>query len=266
MLLHDLFQQKKENSAVYKAVTENDITLSELEKQKVLKEALFKKIAAINSENYSRVVNYEPEYKIPVYSELYSALISYLEKNENWVIDEFNDLPLKKIASYFSADSDFEMLEDGYDLEKGLLLVGPIGCGKTSILKILQKNSFNPFRFISCRKIADEYAEFGHSAIANYSNRVNVSRREWFNHDNIALCFDDLGTESEKKNFGNQVNVMAEIILNRYDNLESKNKTMVTTNLIADQLERTYGARATSRMREMFNVIEFPFDGPDRRK
>lgn len=266
MILKDLFNQRQADSVKFKPVSPSDIEISSSELEILKREYLIKKAAAINSENYAKAVNFDPIYKIPSYMELYDALLIELKTFYGWVIDEFNELQIKQIAAYFSGDSDFEIMDDHFSLKKALLLYGPIGCGKTTLLKVLQKNSYNPMRIISCRKVADEYAEFGHAAIANYSTPQFVSHREWYGHNTISMCFDDLGTESEKKNFGNQVNVMAEIILNRYDNIEAKNQTFITTNLSITDLSKYYGDRARSRMREMFNVIEFPFNGPDRRK
>jgi len=266
MLLQELFNQRTKDSASYKAVTADDVEITDEELETLKREFLRKKISAINSENYARAVNTEPVYKMPSFKDLHDALILEMTERYGWDIDEWNEFQLKQIACYFSGEKEFELMGDGFSQKKGLLLFGPVGCGKTTVLKVLQKNSFNPFRFVSCRKVADEFAIMGHNAISEYSQNIQVSRREWYGHNSISLCFDDLGTESEKKNFGNQVNVMAEIILNRYDNIEQKNKTMITTNLSADDMRDYYGARAVSRMREMFNIIEFPFDGPDRRK
>jgi hypothetical protein len=42
--------------------------------------------------------------------------------------------------------------------------------------------------------------------------------------------------------------------------------THATTNLSASDLEAIYGNRLRSRMREMFNLISFPNDTPDKRK
>jgi DNA replication protein DnaC len=87
-----------------------------------------------------------------------------------------------------------------------------------------------------------------------------------FNQKRAGYCFDDLGTEETKSHFGNKINVMAEIILNRYDNKTAMGWefTHVTTNLSADEIEQYYGSRVRSRFREMFNAITL--NGNDRRK
>lgn len=266
MKLQSLFNQQEKSSANYKAVDETNTFLTEQEKSKVLSLALHKKIAEINNINYLAAISVEPVFKIPSFEDLHSCLMDDLINIHGWVIDEFNEPVIKILSYYFSGDENFELIEDGYSLDKGILIIGPVGSGKTTILKAIQRNSFNPFRFVSCRTVAGDYAEFGTSSIKSYSNIGDINKRDWFGHSKIGTCFDDLGTESEKKNFGNQLNVMAEIILNRYDNSVQKNKTHFTTNLTAKELKEYYGIRATSRMREMLNIIEIPFNAPDRRK
>lgn len=265
MTLQNLFHRQQENSS-FKPVDETNTSLTEEEMKTLYAHALRKKIGMINNANYLKVVSKDPEYIIPTFDELYKSLILDLQNNYGWVIDEFNDPAIKSLCYYFSNDPDFELMDDGYSHKKGLMIIGPIGCGKTTLLKVLQKNSFNPYRFVACRKVANDYAEFGHSAINSYASVQISSKHEWFGHETVGYCFDDLGTEGEKKNFGNQLNVMAEIILNRYDNISKKNQTHFTTNLSSEDIVKFYGQRATSRMREMLNFIEIPFDAPDRRK
>ena len=82
-----------------------------------------------------------------------------------------------------------------------------------------------------------------------------------------AYCFDDLGTETTSKYFGNDCNVMAEILLTRYDLFVEKGIiTHLTTNLSATEIESQYGNRLRSRMREMFNLFGYEESSGDKRK
>jgi hypothetical protein len=48
--------------------------------------------------------------------------------------------------------------------------------------------------------------------------------------------------------------------------VKHRHVTHATTNLSASDLEALYGNRLRSRMREMFNLIAFPNNTPDKRK
>ena len=79
-------------------------------------------------------------------------------------------------------------------------------------------------------------------------------------------CFDDLGAEQQIKYFGNDCNVMAEILITRYQEFIVNNTiTHITTNLSASEIEKMYGNRLRSRMRNMFNVISFEGNSKDKR-
>jgi hypothetical protein len=79
-------------------------------------------------------------------------------------------------------------------------------------------------------------------------------------------CFDDLGTENNLKLYGNECNVMAEILLSRYDLFVSRKLiTHLTTNLSASEIEAAYGNRLRSRLREQFNLIAFNNNTLDKR-
>ncbi len=61
--------------------------------------------------------------------------------------------------------------------------------------------------------------------------------------------FDDLGTENNLKYFGNECNIVAEILLSRCDLfVNCKLITHLTTNLSASEIEYLYGNRVRSRM------------------
>ncbi len=151
------------------------------------------------------------------------------------------------------------------DLSKGILLSGPIGCGKTTLFKLMQNfpTKRKGFGIISTRQIVSEFMQSGYEVLEKYS-------RGNFSHDirtPKTYCFDDLGTETTSKYFGNDCNVMAEILLTRYDLFKEKGIiTHITTNLSASEIESQYGNRLRSRMREMFNLYGYEEGSGDKRK
>jgi DNA replication protein DnaC len=59
---------------------------------------------------------------------------------------------------------------------------------------------------------------------------------------------------------------LAEILITRYEHfIENKSITHITTNLSASEIEKLYGKRLRSRMRNMFNVISFDTNSKDKR-
>ena len=152
------------------------------------------------------------------------------------------------------------------NLHKGILLSGPVGCGKTTLMTLT--NHFYPqqHRFVmkSCREISFEFIKDGYETIQKYTH---LSYRKNAQENTVkAYCFDDLGVENSLKYFGNECNVMAEILLSRYDLfVQRKMFTHITTNLSATEIENLYGSRVRSRMREMFNLIAFGRDCRDKR-
>lgn len=152
------------------------------------------------------------------------------------------------------------------DLEKGILLLGPIGCGKTSVLNIFRYvNARRPsFKMISCRNVSFQFNREGYPTILNYSDHSFKSTKQ--KPEPITYCFDDLGAEDNIKYFGNDCNVMAEILLSRYDHFVNHGMTThMTTNLNSNEVEKVYGNRVRSRMRSMFNVVSFPKNSVDKR-
>ena len=145
---------------------------------------------------------------------------------------------------------------------KGILLSGPVGCGKTSLMSLLKflLPAENRYIMKSCREVNFEFIKDGYSVIEKYS-------RNFFNKDiPKTYCFDDLGTEDNLKYFGNDCNAMAEILLSRYDLFVSRKMlTHLTSNLTGTEMEDYYGLRVRSRLREMFNLIAFDSNSKDKR-
>jgi len=68
----------------------------------------------------------------------------------------------------------------------------------------------NKYFVKSCRDISFEFIQDGYEVIHRYS------KGKLYQSTYKLICFDDLGTENNLKYFGNECNVMAEIILSRY--------------------------------------------------
>lgn len=244
-----------------------DVELTDDELQALIREAKRQKAARIKEREYWDKITQPIEHPSFTFYQHIQRL-----KADGFKIDKYNHDVIRLLCLYFAGDSDFEGAQEGFSLDKGLLLFGNVGCGKTSLIKFFQVNQVNSFIMVSCRSVAADYANAGPQEskrfIDYYSGLVRPTvSQNLFGHRELGLCFDDLGTEGDKKNFGNELNVMEEVLTNRYDKLqELKGLTHVTTNLTASEIEERYGTRLKSRMREMFNMLTFPEDAPDRRK
>ena len=197
----------------------------------------------------------------------YDEVITWLENkgvelygNHFKIIE--TDYPIVyKLIAYFLKDEP-TCFQYGINLNKGILLTGPIGCGKTSLMNLMKYLTATEHKFFvkPCRDINFEFIQEGYQIIHKYSNG------KLYQSEPRTYCFDDLGTENNLKYFGNECNVMAEILLSRYDLFISKKLfTHITTNLSATEIEKHYGNRVRSRLREMVNLIAFEKSTPDKR-
>jgi DNA replication protein DnaC len=192
----------------------------------------------------------------------FQKCIQYLEflgkkrYGSSFVIDLSDKETLLKLISYSVGAQDV-CSENFIDLNKGILVLGPVGCGKTTIMTLLNEfvYSHQKYQVKSTRDIATEFHKDGFEIIHKYGRRHK------------ALCLDDLGVEQNMKYYGNECNTIGEILLHRYDmHVNFGILTHATTNLNAEELEKLYGNRVRSRLRSMFNLITFPSSTKDKRK
>jgi DNA replication protein DnaC len=195
----------------------------------------------------------------PIYDCICEEVVHWLEKKgiERYV-NHFKiletDFPIVfKLIAYFLKDEK-TCFQLNINLNKGILLSGPVGCGKTSLINLMKYLTpiEHKFSVKPCRDISFEFIQDGYEVIHRYS------KGKRYQSEPRTICFDDLGIENNLKYFGNECNVMAEIILSRYDLYTSKRlQTHITTNLSATEIEKNYGNKVRSRLREMVNLIAF---------
>src|SRR5690554_6179999 len=193
---------------------------------------------------------------------------------EKFKIYEEDHPIIYQLCLYFIKDQE-SCAKFNIDINKGLLLSGPVGCGKTTLMKLLRHlvPHYRPYELIPTRNIVFAFNNIGYPVIEQYGN-------------SHFFCFDDLGVEPEGKHFGNDCNVMGEILLSRYERYTqchpeqpvlslakgsrrasiANNMTHITTNLNAEEIEVRYGNRVRSRLREMVNVIGFDKNTKDKRQ
>lgn len=198
----------------------------------------------------------------------FSWCVSFLERHGKKLFGpSFHIRPedhpiIRKLLVYF-LQLKGEAVELGIDLAKGILLTGPLGCGKTSLMTLMSYIPGPGRNYIlrPCRDVSFEFIQDGYEVIGRYSKfAYNGSSPKIY-------CFDDLGAERNLKYFGNDCNVMGEILLSRYDLYVSQGMiTHLTTNLSAKTLETAYGDRVRSRLREQMNLLAFDETAADKRR
>lgn len=141
-----------------------------------------------------------------------------------------------------------------YSLDKGICLIGKTGSGKTKTMEILNqfmliddirykkddKYIRMKYKIVSAKSIVGDYMTNGYASIDFYSDAAN-------------LCIDDLGAEStQSKHYGTSINVIEEVIENRYLNGKL---THYTSNIKPEDVHEIYGARIYSRLMHSANII-----------
>lgn len=186
-------------------------------------------------------------------------------------LDAANSPIFELLCFYFSHDSNFvptasAMGIKGASLDKGILIAGNFGVGKTWLMQLFSKNQLQVFNVHNAKAIADLFEKEGSESQAQFIDppKLPYNDVQNFFHAVSGLCIDDMGTEREKNHYGNKKSVIGDLIELRYAKKAVGPLFHITTNLNAKEITEAYGGRVGSRLREIMNIIELT--GKDRRK
>ncbi|MFD2916423.1 P-loop NTPase family protein [Psychroserpens luteus] len=179
-------------------------------------------------------------------------------------VNDINSLNnLKILFHYFLRDEAFFECDNlrkdisTPSFDKGLLIIGGYGLGKTDYFKVFESIFKNypdlRFKFYTSKELVHKY-EICEKPMDKQCFFKDVERKLMF--------IDDISSERTASNFG-KVDVIDEVLIHRYDN---KLRTFASCNYTSDDncaqqtlvdLGIRYGSRMYDRFHEMFNIIEF---------
>ena len=169
----------------------------------------------------------------------------------------YNMVDNSEIRHHISAVSHFLSENDKHF---GLILLGPVGGGKTTIARAMQnlvgKLGENNDELISIdrnhystgTKVKIEMIEA--TEVANVFKRSEKEFNELCN--NPILAIDDLGVEpTDVMSYGNIISPLSRLLEKRY---EARMFTIITSNLKPTDVTRKYGKRIGDRLNEFYKI------------
>jgi len=175
-------------------------------------------------------------------------------KPNDFILDVRNEKTIYTILRYFLKNenfNEFEQVKNQPCLNKGLLVYGDYGVGKTQLFSILNEMGRELLHY-GCKDFWFTMISAG-SFVENYmrSTQNKESNFVLSNYYKGKLYIDDLG--KEKKAF-NRDEILEELLFERN---RIGGKTFVTTNLTPIEISEKYGPRIGDRLPEMFNIISW---------
>jgi DNA replication protein DnaC len=164
------------------------------------------------------------------------------ELGRQFVINPDNTPLIKTLCFFLSNDERFEK-ELAYSFQKGLLIRGVAGIGKTHLVRCVSTNELNPVLILSMLEISDQVKAEGEFIIELKDFKI--------------LYLDDVGTEEPTVNhYGTKINWFKSFIEMYYLRNRVYNKLIISTNNSFSEIEEKYGFRVRSRIKDMFNIID----------
>jgi hypothetical protein len=189
-------------------------------------------------------------------------IVTREDANADFSIDQYCSAEFNRLLDYFYGRNLFS----GLDARKGFLVMGPVGCRKTSMMQAFQNNPFASFRIIEAQEMVQAYKEAGDMAF-NYFHLTD--KRNKFGHESYEICIDEVGREERSviakgASFAStHINFIEEYIFRLYKN--PRRLHLITNATSYDDLVKTYSEAAASRLLKLFNVLIFPENSPNYR-
>ena len=187
------------------------------------------------------------------------ALYESVVKNTSYgplIRDETTKNNVRRVAHWIS-----------HSARKGLLLLGSLGNGKTTMLRTMKAFFDGTGNWVGPICEATEIWKAERLSYLDELNDESVVRSKNFLYrcyNERILIIDDLGVENEEcKVFGEQRHPLEHLLLHRYS---VDLTTIVSTNLKSmDVIENRYGSRLADRLYETFDRIVFEGESYRRR-
>jgi DNA replication protein DnaC len=204
------------------------------------------------NENLRFVLPLDYEGYIQLLTQSANLIFEKRREKMSFVIDKYNEHVIHQFYLYLRSDERFEG-----NLQKGIMLMGKYGCGKTVIWESIVEmyNTFIQELFIQ-RPMLKFIKSIHLLEILKQQPIQSFAKRP--------LVIDEFGREPKQiMDFGNLRSPIIELLCERYD---AGAWTHGTTNFTLDTLcaENQYGKMTGERIKSMFNFIELK--GDSRRK
>lgn len=202
--------------------------------------------------------------------------LPYSDKNPKFILRLFR-LFLEIFYPKFELDEENEPLKylvnivAGTASKNGLAVRGTVGSGKTLLILLWLKfrqtilNNTKPHPYFHNDLLELNYCMLTPAKLVEKFKKVEYDA---FNQSSADILFlDDVGELADVNNFGTRINLLAELIQNRYNKFKynTRLELYATTNLTSKQLAAVIGERAFSRLMEMVEWNAGLLVGNDRR-
>ncbi len=171
---------------------------------------------------------------------------------KDFVMDEHNTPLIKNLFYYFRNN----VLFSG-DLEKGLIVRGEYGTGKTLIMRAYAKYTNwhkldKKFIVFSVGEIQKMFIEHGYPGVNIFFDNIITNQFDVKNATPLHVCIDDFGATKTITRYGTEINIVNEIISRRYELFTHQQIiTHLTTNFSDLDFIESLSARELDRFREM---------------